>query len=109
MQTPDGIRIVKLTAEELDGKDGNRIYSVEAIKIESSTSIWVAASLKHELKSISTPYAELDKSLANPGQQVKNESVASIWVAENLKHDGFESKSTPYADRVKSLADAACN
>ncbi|MDR1887943.1 MAG: hypothetical protein LBQ81_00910, partial [Zoogloeaceae bacterium] len=75
-QNEDGIRVVKLTTKELGEKDGNRIYSVEAVKIEKecSTSIWVAANLKHDgLESISTPYAEHVESLAKAVQTYNDE------------------------------------
>jgi phage/plasmid primase-like uncharacterized protein len=109
MNTASSMRIVKLTVKEHShDNQQNKLYTVEAMKVESSTSIWVNANLKHEPKSKSTPYAELEKSLADTGQQgnQKNESSASIWVAANLTHDGLESISTPYAKQVGSLANA---
>jgi hypothetical protein len=69
MNTPEGMRLVKLTVKEFSRRSQeNKIYSVEAIKIEkeSSASIWVEANLKRDgLSRGQTPYAELVWSLAD--------------------------------------------
>lgn len=59
MDTANGTQVVKLTVKEFGSKaDGNRIYSVESMEIDSPASIWVAANIEADgLNSISTPYA----------------------------------------------------
>jgi phage/plasmid primase-like uncharacterized protein len=73
MDTATGIKIVKLTVKELShDNQQNKIYTVEATKveIESSTSIWVNASLRRDgLDPKSTPYAELVRILADAVQK----------------------------------------
>jgi hypothetical protein len=79
MNTPDGMRLVKLTVKEFARRSqANKIYTVEAVKIEkeSSTSIWVEANLKHDgLSRGQTPYAELVKSLADAVQKYNEAHV----------------------------------
>jgi phage/plasmid primase-like uncharacterized protein len=111
MATNGGIRLVKLTLKEYShDTQPNKIYSVEAIRVESPASIWVNANLKQNvLESKSTPYAGHTHTVLEGKQNFKHgetESPASIWVEANIKHDGLTRGQTPYAGQVQSLIES---
>ncbi len=65
MQTGDGVRLVKITVKESARSDqGGRIYTVEALEIDSPASIWVDSTVRSDgLDPTSTPYAGRIESL----------------------------------------------